>query len=365
MGALHVLSVTARLGCLLALLWVCPVGSIVAQELTATVATKGSSESINAALRGAIALPAIALEDAKPEQLLRLIQTDRERLKAVLHAYGFYEGRVDVLLNGKPLDTEANTAVDLQTAYDWGQADVLYVPIYGPGYRIGSIQVIATVQGTKQVLCGSPCPLADQFTGAPATAVNLASAEAEWLSRRDGAENGADAVVGRAVSPHRDAKTVDVVLTIDPRPQVRLGSVQFNGLQRIDPDALQRYVPFQPGDVYRLALIEHLRAVLEQSSLFQTIHIDVAEAPDAAGLHPVAVNLVERPQSISQFPLMSAVGIGVFFATAMVLATTLLAGASLSPFWRSLERPLNATALVFLLLSALVALERFLYLANI
>jgi hypothetical protein len=365
MGAFRGLSCLARRCCLAALLGAC-LGSedSAAQGLTAAVAPDRSGSNVNAALSSTIDLPAATLQGTTPAQVLGLIRTDRDRLAAALRGFGFYEGQVEVLLNGEPLDTEADTTRKLQKAFDQGQVAILYVPTYGPAYRIRSVRVVTEREGTEQVLCDVGCPFADQVSGKPATVSSLAQIEADWLSRQRQTGSALDAVIDRTISPDSATKTVDVTLAIEMQPQARLGPVHFQGLQRIDPDALQRYVPFRPGDQYRPALLEHLRAVLDQSSLFRTIHIDLAP-PDESGLRPVTVSLVERPQPPPQFPLLDVLGVGVFVATALVLATNLLARASVSPFWRSLESPLNASALVFLLLSSLVALERFLYLANV
>jgi len=326
----------------------------------------GGGEGLGGALRSTANLPSIGRGDIKPDQLLDLIKADQQRLESVLHAYGYYEGDASVFLNGKPLDTDAAAAnQDLQAAYSRGPIDILYVPTFGRPYRIRTIQVAATINGTKQMLCGSPCPSLDHLVGKPATATNLADAETAWLSRQSEAQNALHPVVDRAISVDRRSQTVDVMLTLDTQSQVRLGSVEFAGLQRMTPQALQRYVPFRAGDLYRPALIEHLRAVLEQSSLFQAIHIEVAATPDASGFHPVLVNLMEKPQSAAQIPLMGAIGAGIFVVTALILGTSLLARASVSPFWRSLEQPLHTATVVALLLSSLIAIERFFYFANI
>jgi len=87
-------------------------------------------------------------------------------------------------------------------------------------------------------------------------------------------------------------------------------------------------------------------------------------AGDVSGLLPVAVTVVEKPPAMQRLLLSGLVGTVVLGLTAMMVAASLLAGAGAVPSWQRYGRQLSAATWIFLLASALLALQRLLYLGD-
>src|SRR5262249_32644726 len=156
----------------------------------------------------------------------------------------------------------------------------------------------------------------------------LAKIESAWLWRQREAGRALAAAVTRSVSPHADSHAVDVTLGVDEGPQVKLGPVRFEGLQRIDPDSLEQYVPFRSGHPYQPAFIEHVRTALQHLPFFQSVRVDLARAPDVSGLLPVTITVVEKPPGTQRLFLSGLMGTIVFGLSAAMLVLSQLAGAS-------------------------------------
>jgi hypothetical protein len=173
-----------------------------AQErgITVTVADRGSD--IDAALQNSLNLSAAAPDGSEPNRAIEQVRLDRDRLNAVLHAFGLYEGRIDALMNGRPLDLDRpDAALDLRSALDEGQVRILFVPTFGPVYRVRSVRVMAGPNGETRTLSGGESGLGEQIGGRLAMAGTLAQIEATWLLRQKEAGHALAAVVDRTVSP--------------------------------------------------------------------------------------------------------------------------------------------------------------------
>src|SRR5215470_4388503 len=95
---------------------------LLAQEAAVTAAIASRGSDIDDALRSSLNLSALGLEGLDPGQAVEQIRVDRDRLNAVLRAFGLYEGRVDVLVNEQPLDLDQPGAVpELRSELDRGQ----------------------------------------------------------------------------------------------------------------------------------------------------------------------------------------------------------------------------------------------------
>jgi len=204
----------------------------------------------------------------------------------------------------------------------------------------------------------------DRIRDKPASAEMLTQLETEWLQREQEAGRAFATVASRSMSPDTSSRVVDVTLFVQEGPQSRLGSVRFQGLQRIDSQSLAQYVQFQPGDPYRPEQINRLRTTLRSLPFFQSVRVDLANALDASGLLPVTVAVVEKPPEIQRLMLSGLVGTAVLGLTAIMVAVCLLAAAGAVPFWQRYGRQFRAATWIFLLTSGLLALQRLLYLGN-
>jgi outer membrane translocation and assembly module TamA len=337
-----------------------------AQERTIAATVAGHGSDIDSALQNSLNLSA-APDGSDPDRAIEQVRADRERLNAVLRAFGLYEGRIDVLVNGRVLPVDRpEAAATLRAAFDEGKVHIVFVPTFGPAYRIRSIRVAEGREPNAETrtLSDDESGLSEQISGRIAMAETMARVEATWLLRLKETGHGLAAVVARTASPDANSHSVDVTLAVDEGPEVRLGRVRFQGLQRIDPDSLEQYVPFRSGDSYRPALIDRLRTTLRHLPFFQSVRVDLATALDGSGQLPVTVTVVEKPPGSRQLLLSGLMGAAIFGLSAAMLAFSQLAAAGGFGFWERHGRRLKAATWIFLIASALLGLQRLLYLGN-
>jgi hypothetical protein len=97
---------------------------------------------------------------------------------------------------------------------------------------------------------------------------------------------------------------------------------------------------------------------------FQSVRVDLATARDGSGLLPVTVTVVEKPPGTRQLLLSGLMGAAIFGLSAAMLAFSQLAAAGGFEFWERHGRRLKAATWIFLIASALLGLQRLLYLGN-
>lgn len=327
-------------------------------------AVAGHGSDIDSALQNSLNLSAAASTQSET-LMIEQIRRDRDRLDAVLRAFGLYEGHIDILVNERPVSIDRpDAAVALQAAFDEPRVHILFVPTFGPVYRVRSVQVTTGPSGETRTLSNAESGLSEQISGRLAMAETMARIEATWLQQQREAGHALAAVIARTVSLHAESHSVDVTLAVAEGPQARFGPVRFAGLQRIDPESLDQYVPFRSGDPYRPALLDRLRATLQHLPFFRSVRVDLATALDGSGLLPVTVTVIEKPPGARQLFLSGLMGMALFGLSAVMLALTQLAAAGASRFWERHGRQINMATWILLLASALLGLQRLLYLGN-
>ncbi|MCR9257241.1 MAG: BamA/TamA family outer membrane protein [Alphaproteobacteria bacterium] len=92
-----------------------------------------------------------------------------------------------------------------------------------------------------------------------------------------------------------DIETIDGELAIETGPLVTLGSLRFEGLERVNEGYLRRLVSWQPGGLYDPARLTRVRRALSATGLFKTIVVDLHPEGAPGADTPVLVRLEERP----------------------------------------------------------------------
>ena len=94
--------------------------------------------------------------------------------------------------------------------------------------------------------------------------------------------------------------TADIHLVFDSGPRYRLGEVHFSEHAKIDPELLQRLLPFAPGTPYSSALVARLSQNLQSSGYFQQVRVDAVGTADGPLDIPVEVILEPiKPRTLS------------------------------------------------------------------
>ncbi|QEY59184.1 outer membrane protein assembly factor [Pseudomonas sp. C27(2019)] len=85
----------------------------------------------------------------------------------------------------------------------------------------------------------------------------------------------------------------DINLVFDSGPRYRLGEVHFSEHAKIDPELLQRLLPFTPGTPYSSALVARLSQNLQSTGYFQQVRVDAVGT--AEGPLDIPVDVVLEP----------------------------------------------------------------------
>ncbi len=94
--------------------------------------------------------------------------------------------------------------------------------------------------------------------------------------------------------------TADINLVFDSGPRYRLGEVHFSEQAKIDPELLQRLLPFTPGTPYSSALVARLSQNLQSTGYFQQVRVDAVGTADGPLDIPVEVSLEAiKPRTLS------------------------------------------------------------------
>ncbi|MDM7858342.1 autotransporter assembly complex protein TamA [Thiopseudomonas acetoxidans] len=99
----------------------------------------------------------------------------------------------------------------------------------------------------------------------------------------------------------------DISLHFDSGPRYYLGAVEFSEQSWIEPQLLNRLVPFKEGDAYNSAVLARLSQNLQATGYFEQIRVDAVGEPDGPLLVPVRVSLQRvKPRTF---------GVGAGFST--------------------------------------------------
>ncbi len=247
----------------------------------------------DAALRGLLeqVSETFRLLDRPPPSLARLrrgAQDDRQRLLEVLRSEAYYDGQVEVALDGSVQPAEVTFRIDL-----------------GPIYRLASVSI--EVEPPEPQLVTPTAAEIGLELGAPAAARTILDAEGAQLQRvREQGFILAELSPRRAVVDH-DTETMDLTLRVRPGPLSRFGPVTLEGLTTVDQDFVANRLDWRPGERITPARLEAARASLRETGLFTSVQIDVGDVPGPDGRLPVTVDLIERKHR--------SIGLGVRYRT--------------------------------------------------
>lgn len=92
----------------------------------------------------------------------------------------------------------------------------------------------------------------------------------------------------------------DIHLVFESGPRYRLGEVRFSEHAKIDPDVLERLLPFTPGTPYNSALVAKLSQNLQSTGYFEQVRVDAVGSADGPIEIPVEVSLEAiKPRTLS------------------------------------------------------------------
>lgn len=217
------------------------------------------------------------------------IAGDMPQMMEVLHAYGYYEAKIESDLQGKQEQVEVT---------------ILIEP--GPQYKIGSYQVFRGIDCNE--LAG-PFPIESLGLklGAPAYSVTLVNAELNLLMELSRLGYPLASVEKRKVIVDMQTKKVEAAACIDEGPLSKFGPTTIFGLKKVDPAFVLKRIDWCEGEFYNPDQLQETQKRLLNSNLFSSVLISHAQELDDQGALPIKLRLSESKHRQITF--------GVFYAT--------------------------------------------------
>jgi translocation and assembly module TamA len=205
-----------------------------------------------------------------PFGLIARARGDVTRLQTVLQSFGYYDGSVDIKINGMGLDSEDLGNV-LGALPKKSEAHIEIVPTLGPLFHVARIQF----KGALPPGFAHKLPLA---IGAPAVASNiLAAGGALQAALQDAGYAFAD--VDKPVAYERPAQKVfDLTFPVTAGPRVRIGRIRIEGLNQVHESFVTRGLLLRTGEQYDAAGIEKAREDLLGLGVFSTVSVKLGKA---------------------------------------------------------------------------------------
>jgi translocation and assembly module TamA len=254
-----------RLRLLFALLLLLPL----AARAGVTLVVQGVDDPLKSAVRTGVELSQYATRPVSEAQIRRLYEAAPDEVRATLEPYGYYDPSVQ----GSLTRTGANDwRVVLKVAPgEPVRVTAVHVTLDPAALKIDPVRRAArAVERLKgQVLDHGTYEKARDDVSAALTANGFLGAR----------------LVTHKVAVTRADRSAVVELAWQAGPRYRFGQVRFENSQ-FEPDFLQRYVPFQPGDYFDQTDLLHLQQALNGADYFSVVNVlrDVDDATRTVGV---------------------------------------------------------------------------------
>ena len=235
-----------------------------------------------------------------PFALVTRAREDQGRLEAALSSFGYYAARVGIRIAGRSLDDPGLPAA-LEAATGPVAVAVSIAP--GPVFHLRRVD-----------LTGAPVPEAQAALhlapGDPAIAADVVAAQERMLAALLDSGHALAKVAPPVAMLDPAAQVLDVSYAIDAGPQVNLGPIGVNGLERVDPGFVRRRLLVHEGERFNPERIEKARQDLSQLGVFATVRARAAERLNAAGQVPLDFDVTERKRHAVGFTASYSTDLG-------------------------------------------------------
>jgi translocation and assembly module TamA len=225
---------------------------------------------------------------ASAEALRRRAEDDLGRLADAAHSLGYWSAQF-----AYKIDATAKPAVVTVTVEP------------GPLYHVASVTLLGPSGQPLALPPGAP-PIALK-PGDPALTAPVIAAEKALVAAFANNGHPFAKALGRRVVIDSDARTMTITYRLDPGPIRRFGAVTVGGLERLDPQYVERRVRWRRGADYDARKVAETRQVLLESGLFSTVEVTPAPNPAAPDEVRMTIAATER--------LRRTVGLGLGYNT--------------------------------------------------
>ena len=222
-----------------------------------------------------------------PFALISRAQADVGRLETVLHSFGYYDGKVTVTIDGRPVG-DADLPKTLEAVPAGSSVGVKVAAEPGPLYHLGRIAIVGDVPPDAREKLG----LAE---GQPAVASDVLAAGARLLSamQEEGYALANVAPPDATQDPRRHA--IDVTFKAAKGRRAVIGPIAVTGLSDVNETFVRRRLLVHSGQLYQPSKIDAARQDLASLGVFSGVSVSAGTqiAPD--GSIPITYALEERP----------------------------------------------------------------------
>jgi len=273
------------------------------QPYTVTLAKTGNS-LLDAALSGSSNL--ISLRQSAPVGPFALVaraRDDQGRFMTALQSFGYFQGRVEIRIQGHPIDDPALVNL-LEQASASPPAQVAVNFSLGPEFHLRRV----TLEG--QVPPEAAAKL-DLPAGAPALSASVLAAQQRLLSalRDEGYALATVDLVPATVD--LGAQSMDVVFKVNTGPRVDIGPITFQGLQGVNPAFVRGRLLLHSGERFSPTSIEAARSDLASLPVFSYVRAQPATQLDPQGTLPITFVFGERPVHAVDFGANYSTDLGI------------------------------------------------------
>jgi translocation and assembly module TamA len=271
---------------------------------TVDLGTTSGDKAIDQALHDAATL--ISLRTSAPVGPFALVaraSDDRARFLAVLHSFGYYQGKVELTIDGRPLD-DTGLIDALEAAPAAPPAQVAAKFELGPLFHLGAVSVTGSLPPGMEADLGIR-------TGDPARAADVLAAGDHLLATLRQAGYALATVAPPVATLHPDQGTLDVAFAVNAGPRVDLGEITISGLDHVHEAYVRNRLTLHPGETFNPTEIETARADLAGLGVFSSVRAEPATQLDSQGRLPVTFVVTEAPPRSVDLGLSYATDLGV------------------------------------------------------
>ncbi|MEX0921627.1 MAG: autotransporter assembly complex family protein [Rhodovibrionaceae bacterium] len=227
------------------------------------------------------------------------VESDMERLRAVLRSEGYYAGEVDSEIDIEERPVAIRIEVTTGTRFTLASYQISYQGAPPP-------------EGVRREIAEAGGRL-----GAPARAENLNNEEKRLVVRLRNRGYPFAKVADKKYTVDHAAESMAAEIVLEAGPRADFGEMSIEGLEDVRADHAERVAAWFPGERYDPRRVERLRQDLSRTGLFESVLVEPAGEVGSDGRLPVTVTVIERPHR--------SIGGGVAYSSAD--------GFSVSAFW--------------------------------
>ena len=264
---------------------------------------KTGNGALDAALRASSQLEALREKGpVDPFALVLRAQQDVPRLETVLQSFGYYQGRITITIDERPLDDPGLPAAIAASPAE-KKAAIAITADLGPQYRVGEVTLEGDVpEGMRERVGIAP--------GAPAVAADILAGRDRLLGALLDEGHALARVDPPVAYENREQQTLDLTFKVDAGPRVDLGEIRITGLRDVDEIFVRTRLLVHPGDRFNPGAIERARQDLLSIGAFSGVTARPDDQLDASGRLPLTFDVQERPRRALGFSAAYSTDLG-------------------------------------------------------